>query len=189
MDAQIYFPLSNAVQPISQTEKKRKETPDPFSPRQTNAPRLNHSSTWPTTLAPQNQIRPQGSPTLLPPTSQIPLEGIIGFHSSESFAVHASVNQQIFRTDLFKLKEQPHDTQRKSYKKENRCVLPNPFEICLRDESKIPNFLKCRVSVRLGKSIILLKRHSRRRRRRTFRIETNVPFSSRLPARSKYLRS
>jgi len=34
---------------------------------------------------------------------------------------------------LFTLLEQPNEVQRKSYKNENRCILPNPLNICLRE--------------------------------------------------------
>lgn len=34
---------------------------------------------------------------------------------------------------LFILLEQPNEIQRKSYKRENRCLLPNPFIICMRE--------------------------------------------------------
>jgi len=36
-------------------------------------------------------------------------------------------------TNRFILIEQPNDIQRKSYKKENRCLLPNPLIICMKE--------------------------------------------------------
>jgi hypothetical protein len=36
-------------------------------------------------------------------------------------------------TNRFILVEQPNDIQRKSYKKENRCLLPNPLIVCLKE--------------------------------------------------------
>jgi len=37
----------------------------------------------------------------------------------------------------FGLLEQPNDVQRKSYGKENRCILPNPLVVCLKKSSQI----------------------------------------------------
>jgi len=34
---------------------------------------------------------------------------------------------------FFQLLEQPNETQRKSYKNENRCILPNPLTICMKE--------------------------------------------------------
>lgn len=54
---------------------------------------------------------------------------------------------------LFMLMEQPNEVQRKSYKNENRCLLPNPLTICPReysgDEMKRPQIMDAAVTVQL----------------------------------------
>lgn len=57
-------------------------------------------------------------------------------------------------TNRFILVEQPNDIQRKSYKKENRCLLPNPLIICLKEpleekEEDSPLILDGMVSLKL----------------------------------------
>jgi len=55
-----------------------------------------------------------------------------------------------FNLGRFKLREQPHETQRKSYKNENRCILPNPLIITTRDpHSDLARVIVGQVSVRL----------------------------------------
>lgn len=55
--------------------------------------------------------------------------------------------------NFFTLLEQPNETQRKSYKNENRCLLPNPLTICPReypgDEQKRAQIIDGTVSVQL----------------------------------------
>eukprot|EP01118_Nematostelium_gracile_P018867 TRINITY_DN8537_c0_g1_i1.p1 TRINITY_DN8537_c0_g1~~TRINITY_DN8537_c0_g1_i1.p1 ORF type:complete len:283 (+),score=41.45 TRINITY_DN8537_c0_g1_i1:121-969(+) len=55
-------------------------------------------------------------------------------------------------TNRFILVQQPNEIQRKSYKKENRCLLPNPLIICVKESGngkKLPQILDGVVSLKL----------------------------------------
>jgi len=71
--------------------------------------------------------------------------------ASQTAAAYASGQY----TGRFVLLEQPNVRQRKSYKNENRYVLPNPLTICAREESpgeKLPRIIEGEVTVSLVNS-------------------------------------
>lgn len=68
------------------------------------------------------------------PQQHLALQQAVAAASSEepNTEIHSIGNPpdlSIFNTGIFALREQPSQTQRKSYKSENRCLLPNPLTI------------------------------------------------------------
>jgi len=74
----------------------------------------------------QNQLRDEGGPTV----------GGMRFPLTErgtSSTPAANIFSSTEGTGMFMLLEQPNEVQRKSYKNENRCLLPNPLTICQKE--------------------------------------------------------
>lgn len=64
------------------------------------------------------------------------------------------LQRRLETSNRFSLHQEPNEIQRKSYKNENRCLLPNPLVVCLkdRDSRRLPRIIEGNASVKLVSS-------------------------------------
>lgn len=134
--------LRDANSPSSHFLNSHVSSPTPISliyPQQfQNHPIFQHTYVQQQLLRQQHLLSYSSNPTL--ETTVTPLDS----PSPVLSTIHS------FNLGRFKLREQPHETQRKSYKNENRCILPNPLMIITRDpHSDIARVIIGNVTVRL----------------------------------------
>ena len=77
--------------------------------------------------------------------------------TNNNILTHRSSGQTSGNTNRFQIHQEPNEIQRKSYKNENRCLLPNPLVICLKDRNgenrgRLPRIVEGNVSVKLVSS-------------------------------------